>query len=283
MLNPNGRYRVETEILDDATNPIPVRTTMFDTASSQPLHIVEWQSPGYLDGCCSVKWVSPSQYLINETMQRPLLIDAEQGVLDVPLDIFGVRPLPPDPDNNLTLYHAFALPAAERDQFHLLLTVRGNFSDAFPAVLLYHAEHDLVETLPAGWNVWNFATAGEWIYLSEEVVTAVPLPGGGRNTGYNLWARRLEDVEGEWQLVAPAMDSIFWNEDQSEVAFIQHENTVTWQTFPERAPLGRWQADPYWLHQIFFAPDGRYVVTVGSVPGQPDYALFVHERGAGSE
>jgi hypothetical protein len=97
-----------------------------------------------------------------------------------------------------------------------------------------------------------------------------------------LWTRRLEDVEGQWQLIAPAMDAVFWNEDQSEVAFVQNKSTVTWQTFPEEEPLGRWQTDPYSLSKIFFAPNGRYLMTEGSIPGLLDNALFIHERAAGS-
>ena len=178
---------------------------------------------------------------------------------------------------------ALALPAAERDQFHLLLTARGSFTEAFPAMLLYHAESDLVETLPAGWSTWNFSPTSEWLHLSEEIGTGQLVSRDRRSAGYNLWARRLEDVEGQWQLIATAVDAVLWNEDQSEVAFVQNKSTVTWQTFPEGKLLDRWQADPYSLNRVFFAPNGRYLVTEGSVPGLLDHALFVHERGAGIE
>ncbi|MCZ7671811.1 MAG: hypothetical protein M5U34_34115 [Chloroflexi bacterium] len=78
-LSANGRYRIQTEILDENVDPISVRATLFETANDQPLYTIEWRSQSYIDGCCSGQWVSPSQYLIHETLERPLLIDAELG------------------------------------------------------------------------------------------------------------------------------------------------------------------------------------------------------------
>ncbi|MCZ7671812.1 MAG: hypothetical protein M5U34_34120 [Chloroflexi bacterium] len=108
----------------------------------------------------------------------------------------------------------------------------------FPAIQLYHAEHGLVETLPAGWQLWNISETDEWLFLYEEVGTNVSASGPRGYSRYNLWARRLEDVGlesvgGQWHLVAPAMNTLFWNDDQSEIAFTQNEKTVVWQTFPE--------------------------------------------------
>lgn len=278
----NGRYRIQTDILDENANPIPVRTTLFDTANDQPLYTVEWQSQSYVDGCCSGEWVSPSQYLINGTMERPLLIDAELGVLDVALDIFKAQPLSSTPDGDMRLYHALALPAEARDQFHLFLTLRGDLGEDFPAIQLYHAERGLVESLPAGGNLWNLSDIEEWIPLYEEVGVDQLFPGRQRTDHYNLWARRLEDVDlegigGEWQLIAPAISRASWNDDQSEIAFTQNEKTVVWQTFPEGEALGRWHSD-YYIWRNYFSANGRYLVTIGTVPGSLDHALLLHKR-----
>ncbi|MCZ7666440.1 MAG: hypothetical protein M5U34_04045 [Chloroflexi bacterium] len=272
-LSANGRYRIQTEILDENVDPISVRTTLFETANDQPLHTVEWQSYGY---CCEPGWVSPSQYLINETLERPLLIDAELGVLDVALDIFKA-PLLTSAPGNVRLYHALALPAEDRDQFHLFLTVRGIFNEDFPANQLYHAERGLVESLPVGWDSWSLSDIEGWIPLYEEVGVDQLFPGRQRTDHYNLWARRLEDVGGEWQLIAPAISRASWNDDQSEIAFTQNEKTVIWQTFPEGAPLGRWHSD-YTVNHYYFSANGRYLATLGSIPGSLDHALFLHER-----
>jgi len=47
--------------------------------------------------------------------------------------------------------------------------------------------------------------------------------------------RGLEDVGGEWRLIAPMMDYVLWRGDGSEMAYTQNETTMSGRPSPGRA------------------------------------------------
>ncbi len=113
-------------------------------------------------------------------------------------------------------------------------------------------------------RVGDYDLGGQWVSHTQFLMA-----------GYHLWARRVEDVGGEWRLIAPLMDYALWREDESGMVFVQNETTVVWQTFPQGEPVGRWDTGGYWVQPVAFSPHGRYLVALGNKPGEWEYGLFM--------
>jgi hypothetical protein len=275
-LSPDGRQRAATALVSSANGVLTFQTILTDTVEMRPVQSVRWQIDERLgDYGLGGQWVSRTQFLIYETLDKgPLLVDVQRGTIPVLTDLFGMNAIPSILGEEAYSLHATAAPSVEPDMFHLAISGVGSEGN-FPPVRLYHAESELVETLPYQ-KVWGFSAKYKWLFLYEGVDQA------GHEIGYNLWARRLEDTGGAWRLLAPAFDYLLWQTDESEMAFTQNETSVVWQTFPAGEPLGRWHTDRYWVLPLAFSPDGRYLALVGNQPGLWQYGLFVLERLEGS-
>lgn len=141
----------------------------------------------------------------------------------------------------------------------------------FPSVKLYHAENELVETLPFHYAWWKpFSDDGQWLLMDKQ-----PIIDGFVH--HEIWIRRVEDLNGDWQMIASGVDSVLWTSDWSEMAF-NSSDKVTWQTFPEAKTIGRWDTGQFSAYPVEWSPDGRSLVTIGNIPGLWEYGLFILER-----
>lgn len=247
--------------------------TVTATNDTQPLQRLIWRIDERLgEYGLGGEWISRDQVLIYETLaEGPLIRDIEQGVISVLADLFGVQEIPSILDEKGYGLMAIAAPGVEPDTFHLLLGGVG-LEGNFPSVMLYHAESGLVETLPYRAVWWKpFSANHEWLLMDERPTV------GGYET-HAIWVRRLEDTDGEWQLLASGVDSVLWTPDWTEMAFgnfSDREHLITWQTFPDAVLIGRWNTGQFWTHPVAWSPDGRHLITEGNVPGLWQYGLFV--------
>jgi hypothetical protein len=275
-LSPGGRYRAHSSDIYRDDGRLDVVTTITGS-EGQEILAVSWQHRGGKgDLGLGGAWLNSSQFLIYETWDDgPLLLDVAQQLV-TPV-VTGLLDLESIPNLERDQYSLRARPAsgAEPESYYLVIQAI-SWGGEPPPIMLYHSATGQVETLPYR-QVWGFSPDYEWLFLHEEVRT-VPLPGGGRNVGYHLWGRRLADVTGGWQLIAPAVNTLLWREAQPEIAFRQNETTLIWQSFPKGHLIGQWHTGPYGASPTAFSPDGRYLIAVGNRPGAWNYGLFLLPR-----
>jgi hypothetical protein len=271
-LSPDGRYRAATALLSGANGVLTFETILTEASEIQPVQSVRWQIDERLgDYGLGGQWVSPGQFIIYETLaEGPLLVDVQRGAIRVLTDLFGLGEIPSIASEQGYGLRALAAPGGKPDAYHLVVYGVGVEAN-FPPAMLYHAESGVVEILPYR-GVRGFSAGYEWLFLYEAVEYE------GYQSGYHLWMRRLEDVGGDWQLIAPKEDYVLWSPGESHMAVTQNETTLIWQTFPQGEPLGHWDTSPYSARPEAFSPDGRYLVVVGNKPSLWDYGLFVLER-----
>jgi hypothetical protein len=259
-LSPNGRFRITTELQDEADNILTFVTSLSHTdgveITSLTWHTYEAKGEWDLGG----DWVSPGQFLIRRSLDGPLLLDAARPgqVINVQRDLFGLKTVRED----VTIS---AAPGADADSYRLLLNFWGDQED----VQLFHAATGLVEMLPYTEPWWPpFTPDGQWLLLQEE-------------SANNLWARPAADVGGAWRLVATGAADTLWHRDGAQMAFSsrlpQGIRGITWQTFPDAELIGQWPTVPYQVRPVGWSPDGRFLVAVGPQSGRWQYALFVFE------
>jgi hypothetical protein len=270
-LSPDGRYRAATVLQSSEGGILTFETTIATHDGTQLLQTVAWQIDQRLgEYGLGGEWISRNQFLIYETLSAgPLLVGAHDGVIAVATELLGLQDIPSILDDEGYGLRAVAAPELEPDAFHLLLTGVG-LEENHPAVMLYHANSEVTETLPYRAVWWTpFSADGEWLLMDER-------PEIDGYEGHAIWIRRVQDVGGEWQLLAAGVDSTLWNTEWTEMAFYD-DAVVTWQTFPEAELIGRWDTSPFWTHPVAWSPDGRFLVTEGTVPGLWQYGLFVLE------
>jgi dipeptidyl aminopeptidase/acylaminoacyl peptidase len=102
-------------------------------------------------------------------------------------------------------------------------------------------------------------------------------PDVGGYESHAIWIRRVEDIDGEWRLLATGVDSVLWSDDGKEMVFTD-DALVTWQTFSSAELIGRWDTGEFSTHPVAWSPNGHFLVTEGNVPGEWQYGLFVLER-----
>ena len=135
------------------------------------------------------------------------------------------------------------------------------------AVKLYHADRDLVETLPFDTH-WHppFTPDYEWLLLRESATNKV-------------WARRVADVGGEWQHVTTNPGLIRLNPDATETAVRGRDNlAIVWHTFPDGELVGSWSIAPYTAIVASWSANGRFLVVVGHISGDWEHGLFLFDR-----
>lgn len=269
-LSPDGRYRVSNRLVDSADGLLTYEITFYE--GERPLYSVDWsidERLGDYAGWTGGSWVSPTQFVIYETAEKgPLLLDAKVGVAPVLSALFGIDTIPTLENDSYSL-SIHPLPDSSAENYHFLLYGIGNPAE-FPQVMLFHAETDLVETLPA-WSLWWTPVIDDWLILSESDFET----GHERN---NLLRRQIEDIGGTWEHFALDVDYTLWDEAYSQLVWIQAEDTVIWQTWPDGDLLGRYNTKPFWVVPAAFSPDGNKIVLLGSLPGQWNHGLFLLSR-----
>jgi WD40 repeat protein len=271
----DGRFHIITTQTSSEDGILSYQTRLVETSNGQDRVTASWQIDqrlGDYAGWLGGEWVSPTQFLIYETLkQGPLLLDAEQGLISVLIDLLNQDAIPSILDETGVGMVARPIPGPDTNTYHLVVSGVG-MEGNFPPVRLYHAEHNLVETLPYNRLYWRpFSGDGQWLFLNSSFDV------DGYET-VEIWMRRVEDMEGEWRLLASDVDGALWSPDETQMVNVTGETTVIWRTFPEGAEIGRWDTGPYWSFPISFSPDGRYVALGGNSPGQRGHVLFVLAR-----
>jgi hypothetical protein len=235
----------------------------------QPLQAVTWQIDQRLgDYDLMGEWIGPGSFLIYETLaEGPLILDVNAGVIPVLGALFGLSEAPSILGEEGYSLRALSALGAEPGAYHLVLSGIGD-EGSFPPVRVYHSESELVETLPYRHPWWTpFSPDGGWLLMDERPVV----------DGYEshaLWARPVDEVDGAWQPLAAGVDALLWSDDGTEMVF-GDDSRITWQGFPGATPIGQWDSGPFWAHPVAWAPDGRHLAAVGSVPGEWRSGLFI--------
>ncbi len=268
-LSPDGRYRVTSTQESSEEGIIEISTSLVDASSAQEILEVAWRIDERLgDPSLGGEWISKSQFLIYETLDAgPLIVDIDQGVVPVLQDLLGQAHVPQLIGDDEFGLRAIPSPGIGPDAYHLLLAGVG-VEERFPLVELYHAEDGSWETLPTS-HVWHpgFSPDGEWLLLEERHQT-------GMAEVRRMWARRVEEPDGAWLLLADGADWVIWASDGQQMAY-SDDWRLTWQTFPDGEILGRWNTSPYWVQPVGWSTDGSLLAAQGNVPGRWTYGLFV--------
>lgn len=271
-LSPDGRYAAETRQLDAAAGQLTFATRLLARADGAELAQVTWQIDerlGDYAGWLGGEWVSPTQFVVVETSdQGPLILDSEGRVTRVARDVLGLAEIPTLSGVAGYQWRAYAIPGSATNRYHLLLGGVGQ-EDRFPLLRVYHAENGLVEMLPYH-HAWQMGVSADfgWLLLDERLTV----------NGYETHAvrqRAVEDVGGAWRPLAYDVDYLSWSADNTALIYTQAETRLVWQSFPTGDEIGSWDAGPYWVTPINFAPNGHYVAAVGNRPGAWAYALFI--------
>jgi hypothetical protein len=274
-LSIDGRFQIITSQTGNEEGILSYQTRLVETGNGVDRITASWQIDqrlGDYTDWLGGAWVSPSQFLIYETLkQGPLLLDAEQGLISVLPDLLDQDAIPFILDETGVSMKAHPIPGPDTNTFHLVVSGVGTEGN-FPPARLYHSENDQVEILPYS-RLYRqpFSDNGQWLFLNSS-------PDVDGYETVEIWMRRVEDMEGEWSLLASDVDGALWSPDETEMVNVEGDTTVIWRTFPEDEELGRWDTDPYWSFPISFSPDGRYVALGGYSPGQPGQVLFVLAR-----
>ena len=268
-LSPGGQYLANTLLQSSEGGILTFETTITKSNSAQPLQRVIWQIDERLgEYGLGGGWISPNQFLLHETLtEGPLILDVDKGVISVATELFGLQKIPSIVGPDEYGLQAIANPGVERDSFHLLLQYVGMEAN-FPSMLLYHAENGLIETLPFRY-VWLFSADGQWLFMDER-------PEVGGYESHAIWIRRVEEAGGDWEMFANDVDSAMWTTDWTQMA-LTSDKKVTWQTFPEAERIGQWSTGDFVTQPLAWSPNGRFLVTIGNIPGDWKYGMFVLE------
>lgn len=271
-LSPDQQYHADTALISSENGILTFATTLATVGSTQSLQRVTWQIDERLgEYGLGGEWISKEQFLLHETLdQGPLIIDTEHGIIPVLTKLLGLDEIPSIAGSEEYGLRAIPLPAMETDSFHLLVHGVGLEAN-FPNVMLYHAENKAIETLPFR-HVWRegFSPDGQWLLMDER-------PDIGGYEAHTISIRRVEERNGHWRTIAVDVNSVLWNRDWTEMAFNSDE-TLIWQTFPEAERIGEWKTKPFWTYPAAWSPDGRFLLTIGNIPGAVEYGLFILER-----
>jgi len=274
-VSPGGDIRAISSLLNSQQGVLGYATSLVNTADSRVVVSTTWQIDerlgdysGYLGG----EWLSSGQFLIHETLdQGPLILDPLEGrVVPVLQELFGQEEIPSIIGTEGYNLHSAAIPTGQGDTYHLLLYGVGQ-EGSFPDARLYHAESGQVETLPYrypyGSGSLQSPDGEEWLLMDSR-----PTVDGYETHAINF--RGLDQLDGEWRLLAENVEGILWNGSGSQ-AVIAAGARLDWLTFPGLERLGSWLTRPYVAYPAAFSPESCWLAAVGSRPGEAGNGLFL--------
>ncbi|MFN2198528.1 MAG: LysM peptidoglycan-binding domain-containing protein [Anaerolineales bacterium] len=264
-LSVDGRYQASTAEVSSQDGILQMETTLNDAASGQTLIRVPWTRFDALGELgLGGEWVSPSVFLVYETIERgPLLIELEPAaqVVEVAPELFGVAPVVDADTENYTGLVAYGAPHPTlAGEYHLLLSGTG-MEAAFPNVRLYHSENGMAEELSythLGGN--GFGPAGAWLLLVRT----------DSSSGYeqrSYFTRPVDPQGSPPSLLAQGPDALVWllaaQAADNRVALGWNDGRVQVQAFPEGEFLLEADTTPYSAVYLNWSPDGRLLAVSG--------------------
>jgi hypothetical protein len=267
-----GTYLAGTQERSHKSGILYLRTTITDIARGSVAGQVDWSVDERLgDLGLGGEWIGPTTFLLYETRERgPLLLETTGEVRPVLSDPLGVSPVPSPAGSGAYTWVAHPVIGAAQPGYHLLLSGLGEEAE-FPLARLLHAESGRLETLPYRFP-WRAGSTpdGRWLMMDAR-------PDAGGYETHQIWIRPLEDINGQWTLLADRPDSDTWAPDMDSYAW-QRGTHVVWQAFPSGAALSEWDVSPYAARPASISPDGCRLAAEGVVPGEWRAALFVWDR-----
>ena len=274
-LSPGGDFRALSTLLNNEGGVLSFTTGLASSADSRVVISTSWQIDerlGDYSAFLGGEWLSPSQFLIHETLDRgPLILDTTAGrVVPVLPELFGQEEIPSLLGEQGYLLHAAAIPAGQAGDYHLLLSGVGEEGN-FPPARLYHAENGEMETLPYRYPYSSGILQGvrgkNWLLMD-----ARPIVDGYER--HAVYFREVEDNGGEWRSLGENVEGILWNSTGSQAA-IGSGARLDWLDFPSLERRGSWITRPYIAYPAAFSAQGCRLAAVGNQPGLEDYGLFV--------
>ncbi|MEM7800357.1 MAG: hypothetical protein AAF633_14270 [Chloroflexota bacterium] len=262
-ISPNQAFRVEHQF-PEGNRYAGIVTRFYSHSSDTLLHEVVWDGFTYVDACCVAGWASDEQYLIEESNLGPLLIDPNEGVIELYPRLTG-QPYPTLTDGNRfrsVLYeHGQA-----RNEFLVSLTFIGDESLAPPNTVYFVADGQTL-TLPEDWYLVRASAAGN-VVLAENYQSET-----GRR---QFWVRAYGDFENEWTPLAEDVNRLSWDEgDRSYL--VTRQDTLEWIAWPQRTLILDAQTAGFNPQTGFFSPDGLSVIVWGD--GTEGRAFFLLHSG----
>jgi hypothetical protein len=278
-LSPGGEYRAVTTLQENQGGVLSFATrltlTSPESSGSCPHISGAWQIDERLGDYTAFlggEWISPSQFLIHETLdQGPLILDAAGcRVAPVLAELFAQQQIPSMLGAEGYNLHAAAIPARHAGDYHLLLYGVGQEGNIPPA-RLYHAENGEVETLPYRYpysaGILYGADGKAWLLMDSR-------PTVDSYETHAVYFRQPDDSGAGWRLLGDQVGGILWNSTVSQAAIISGAG-LEWLEFPSLEQRGSWITRPYVAYPAAFSPSGCWLAAVGSRPGEAESGLFV--------
>lgn len=274
--SPDGKYRVNTTVLEWEDSLIHNKTEITEISTGESVFSVMWDGSPHFQNQSG--WLNRDLFLIGPTVDQDVVYASvsERKVGNVIIDLFKL----PAGDFGKVYSVSYSADIAS-ESFHLLLEQPEKSPDS--PLLLYHSELDLVETLPfyltasfgpsSGFS--SFSPDGQYVLLVD------PLGGdyGSQGKGSDYWLREVDPSGSSAFKVAEnaGFGGISFSEDL--VAYNAKGNLQI-SNYETGKVIGRWRTpgcilDPkYW----FWSSDGAKFAGIADCTGKNsahNEALFI--------
>lgn len=190
--SPDGKYRVDTTVLEWEGSLIHNKTTITEISTGEAVLSVKWDGSPHFQNQSG--WLNRDLFLIGTTVDQGVVYASvsERKVGNVIIDLFKL------PAGEIGKVYSVSFNAnMTSESFHLLLEQPEKSPDS--PLLLYHSELDLVETLPfyltasfgPSSQFSSFSPGGQYVLLVD------PLGGdfGSQGKGSDYWLREVDPPE----------------------------------------------------------------------------------------
>lgn len=187
--SPDGKYRVNTTVLEWEDSLIHNKTEITEISTGESVFSVMWDGSPHFQNQSG--WLNRDLFLIGPTVDQGVVYASvsERKVGNVLIDSFKL----PAGDFGKVYSVSYSADIAS-ESFHLLLEQPEKSPDS--PLLLYHSELDLVETLPF-YLTASFGPSSEFSSFSPDgqyVLQVDPLGGdyGSQGKGSDYWLRKVD-------------------------------------------------------------------------------------------
>lgn len=254
--NTEGCPSIKTEMLEITDNQVTVKISMLDR-QAQLIHSINYtnnrlfgvdldelgENQGY--------WVSPTQFFVRETNEYgPLLIDEENGVIEVIPDLFKFTTLD---ERRIQIY--WTSQSDQTNQYHLLadeLVSGDSRNESKRRAWLYHAETGQVESLPD-------ASGTSQHFITEGYITLTP---HSSEFGEDVAIRRPLDGNTNWEVYGPSAASRTFTVRKNQIVYSEDWKRVIVQDWTTGEIINQFEFD----HSEDFisvlavpSPDNKYI------------------------